>query len=575
MAKLMDHPPSDFAAVNRAVIADLGVERADYVAGLPVLNGDEARVPLTNKFVVAGFGAWTARGVLRLTNRNGRWRVNWSPQSIDTSLHPGDHLVTKIEWPDRAPILGAGGVALTVAAPRVSVGIEGSRVTDAAALTAPLERAGATPAQVGAALAIAAAHPQWFVPVLDLPEAQYEALKPMLYPIPGTVFQTHAVRQGITPDLAAHIVGSTGPITAEQLSRLKAPYQANDLVGRNGIEGAYERQLAGSPGGNISVVDHTGSVVSTLASFTAKPGTPVQTTINPTLQGAAEQALNGVTQPVALVAMQASTGNVVASVSRPSTQGVDIAFTGQYPPGSTFKVLTTADLLEHGLSPSSPASCPATITVGGQTFHNFEGEAAPSLTLAQAFAASCNAAFIGLATNLPNPSLAATALQFGLGVTPHLGLDTFGGRIPTPTSEAERAVTAIGQANVVVSPLAMATVAAAVDAGSLHEPRLVAGAPDDTTAPQPLDPTVDADLQTMMAAVVTSGTAAGAGLPPGTHGKTGTAEFGAANPPQTHAWFIGYHGDLAFAVIVVGGGVGGAVAAPIAAKFLTAAGAAG
>jgi cell division protein FtsI/penicillin-binding protein 2 len=128
---------------------------------------------------------------------------------------------------------------------------------------------------------------------------------------------------------------------------------------------------------------------------------------------------------------------------------------------------------------------------------------------------------------------------------------------------------------VVVSPLALAAVAAAVDTGSLHEPRLVAGVPDDTTPPQPLDPTVDAALQTMMAAVVTSGTAAGAGLTPGTHGKTGTAEFGAANPPQTHAWFIGYHGNLAFAVIVVGGGVGGAVAAPIAAKFLNASGTAG
>jgi cell division protein FtsI/penicillin-binding protein 2 len=76
----------------------------------------------------------------------------------------------------------------------------------------------------------------------------------------------------------------------------------------------------------------------------------------------------------------------------------------------------------------------------------------------------------------------------------------------------------------------------------------------------------------MMQAVVTSpvGTATGAGLPAGTLGKTGTAEFGNANPPQTDAWFIGYRGDLAFAVLVVGGGVGGTVAAPIAAKFLNA-----
>ena len=175
-----------------------------------------------------------------------------------------------------------------------------------------------------------------------------------------------------------------------------------------------------------------------------------------------------------------------------------------------------------------------------------------------------------MAATLPNPSLPATALQFGLGGAAHLGLNAFGGRVPVPNSDVERAATAIGQANVVVSPLAMAAVAAAVAAGSLHEPRLVAGAPDDTTPPQPLDPAVDTALQAMMSDVVTTGTAAGAGLPPGTHGKTGTAEFGSANPPQTHAWFIGYRGNLAFAVIVVGGGVGGAIAAPLAAKFLQA-----
>ena len=117
-------------------------------------------------------------------------------------------------------------------------------------------------------------------------------------------------------------------------------------------------------------------------------------------------------------------------------------------------------------------------------------------------------------------------------------------------------------------------VAAAVDSGSLRLPRLVARSPDDIAPPRLLDPTVVSDLQTMMADVVNSpiGTAAGAGLPPGTYGKTGTAEFGTANPPQTHAWFIGYRGDLAFAVLVVGGGIGGAVAAPIAAKFLDALG---
>jgi cell division protein FtsI/penicillin-binding protein 2 len=187
---------------------------------------------------------------------------------------------------------------------------------------------------------------------------------------------------------------------------------------------------------------------------------------------------------------------------------------------------------------------------------------------------SCNTAFIGLANSLPDASYATTASQFGIGATIKMGLSAFGGKVPTPTSTSDAAATAIGQAQVAVSPLAMATLAASVDSGSLHLPRLVAGAGDDTAPSAALDPNVVASLRTMMQAVVSSsiGTAAGAGLPAGTFGKTGTAEFGNANPPQTDAWFIGYHGDLSLAVLVVGGGVGGAVAAPIATKFLDAVG---
>ncbi|MGZ4618655.1 MAG: penicillin-binding transpeptidase domain-containing protein, partial [Frankiaceae bacterium] len=83
-----------------------------------------------------------------------------------------------------------------------------------------------------------------------------------------------------------------------------------------------------------------------------------------------------------------------------------------------------------------------------------------------------------------------------------------------------------------------------------------------------LPPDVAANLRSFMAGVVQNGTAAGAGLPPGTYGKTGTAEFGNDDPPQTHAWFVGFRGDVAFAVVVDGGGFGGEVAAPVAARFL-------
>jgi cell division protein FtsI/penicillin-binding protein 2 len=318
----------------------------------------------------------------------------------------------------------------------------------------------------------------------------------------------------------------------------------------------------------VQVLDADNNVVATLAEFPAMPGKPVQTTIDPGVQNAAEAALAGAKGEAAIVAIRASTGEVLASASVPTSNAYDIALRGSYPPGSTFKVITTADLLQHGFTPSSTLSCPATVTVNGQTFRNFEGEAEPSLSLLDAFAASCNNAFIGAAKDLPLDSLPATAAKFGLGTKENIGVDAFGGSVPAPTTPNEQAATSIGQGKVTASPLAMASVAATVASGTWHAPRLVAGAANDTVASVALDPGVVSSLQQMMAAVVARGTAAGAGLPPGTIGKTGTAEFGSGNPPQTHAWFVGARGDLAFAVLVVGGGVGGAVAAPIGARFL-------
>jgi cell division protein FtsI/penicillin-binding protein 2 len=317
-------------------------------------------------------------------------------------------------------------------------------------------------------------------------------------------------------------------------------------------------------------VDDAGTAVVELATFPAKPGTPVQLTIDPLVQQAAEQALFGVPGEAALVAIRASTGEILASASLPIDRPFDLALRGQLPPGSTFKIVTTADLLQHGFTPTSDLTCPATITVDGQRFRNFEGEAVGSLNLAQAFALSCNAAFIGASADLPADSFPATAAQFGIGTKLQIGLDAFGGSVPTPAGATELAATSIGQAKVVVSPLTMASVAATVAAGMWHPPKLVVGAANADAEARPLDAGVASALQSMMAGVVTNGTASGAGLPAGTIGKTGTAEFGAGNPPQTHAWFVGARGDVGFAVLVYGGGVGGAVAAPIAARFLAA-----
>jgi hypothetical protein len=291
--------------------------------------------------------------------------------------------------------------------------------------------------------------------------------------------------------------------------------------------------------------------------------------LNFRIQRAAEAALATATHHnVSMVAINAPTGQVLAAVSDPIST-YDTAFQGAYPPGSTFKVLTSTALIQKGLTPQSAASCPPTITVDGEVFHNAEGDQ-PVSTMAQAFTESCNTAFIGLAVaHLAPPDYPAVAKLYGLQRTPQLG-------VPKPSSQTELAGDSIGQGSVTFSPLGMATVAAAIDSGMVRAPRLVAGAPDDSIAATPLPGAVVNDLRTMMASVVSSGTAAGQGLPAGTYAKTGTAEYGTGptSKLKIDGWLMGYRGNVTFAIVThdTGGGDGGPVNGPIIAKFLNAIG---
>jgi cell division protein FtsI/penicillin-binding protein 2 len=138
--------------------------------------------------------------------------------------------------------------------------------------------------------------------------ARYTQLAPSIYPLPGTVFQAGTALSALTPGLSDGVVGTVGPVTAEQLSQLGAPYTARDTVGQTGLEQADERQLAGTPGATVSVVSGSGAQVATLATLPPRPGLPVTTTIDPSAQRAAEAALAGEKKSAALVAVNASTG---------------------------------------------------------------------------------------------------------------------------------------------------------------------------------------------------------------------------------------------------------------------------
>jgi cell division protein FtsI/penicillin-binding protein 2 len=571
-------PPPDFKAVNATALSALGATSATFMPGRIRQSGSHAAVRVRQRFALAP-GDWDTATTVHLINHKGHWLVAWTPATINPALHAGDRFAVVRDWPARAPILGAGGAPLTTERKLVTVGVVGGRIKQPPAVAADLLASGASKAEVDQALAEAKAHPTYFEPVFQVTKARFEQLKDKpgpgnVYAVPGTQFELAADRSALTPQLGAHVVGSVGPITAEELHHLGAPYDASSVVGQTGLEHAYERRLAGTPTTRVLVLDPAGATIATLKSFPGHPGKAVQTSVDPAVQRAAEAALADERRNAALVAIRPSSGQILAVVSDPTSYGYDQALEGEYPPGSTFKVLTSTALFGAGLSPDSAATCAPTLTVDGEVFHNAEGEA-PVQTLGQAFTESCNTAFISLATQHLKPAdFTAVARTYGLDATPQPGLPAFDAEIPKPDGETSLAATAIGQAGVVFSPLGMASVAAAVASGSVRAPRLVAGAPDDHVAAKPLPSNAVSDLREMMAGVVASGTAAGTGLPSTTHAKTGTAQYYAGGKLRTDAWLMGYDGDLAFAVVVVDSDQinGGPLDGPLVAKFLNALG---
>lgn len=581
MRKLVSAPPADFASVNSAALSALGVVDPRFRAGPIKQSGSTTSARVTEELAIPGVGLWTPQTTAKLAKHGDDWLVSWSPATINPSLRRGDRLLLDRVWPTRAPILGAGGAHLTTQRPVVTVGVVGRRIKHRRAVASDLLAAGAPRAAVSQALAQAKAHPSFFEPVFRVSRSRFEQLKRQsgpgnVYAVPGTQFQSTTARSAIG-QLGAHLVGSVAPITAEQLRRLGSPYDAASTVGQNGLEQVYERRLAGTPEARIEVIDPGGATVSTLRRFPGHPGRPVATSIDPATQRAAEDALSGVHHDAALVAMRASTGQVLAVVSDPPSVPFDQGFEGRYPPGSTFKVLTASALIKDGLSPGSSASCPPEIDIGGEVFHNAEGDR-PVPTLGQGFVESCNTTFIILATKrLKAGEFPAAARLYGLDQTAQPGLPAFLASVPAPRSRTELAATAIGQARVEFSPLGMAAVAAAIDNGTARAPRLVTGAPDDSRPGQAVPSAMAGDLRQMMSAVVTSGTAAGTGLPSGTAAKTGTAQYGSGPKLPTDAWLMGYRGDLAFAVVVQNsrGVNGGPLDGPIIARFLNALGPSG
>ncbi len=303
------------------------------------------------------------------------------------------------------------------------------------------------------------------------------------------------------------LTGDVVAATAAQARALGAPYQAGDLIGQGGIEQADQGQLAGRPSLSIRIEGPGHRLDATVARFPASPGRPVRTSIEMRVQRAASQAVGAAAtrKPVDLVAIQPSTGRVLAVVERPG--GFDRAIEGEFPPGSTFKVVTASALAKAGMRTTSPVGCPSQVTIGGRTFHNDNNEHLGTTSLQTAFAVSCNSTFAMLASQrLGGAALASMAATLGFNAQPALGIPATLGQFTTPHQPVDLAADAFGQGTDLVNPLSQAAVAAAIDDGTWRPPQLVTSpAPSQAARPRPLGPTILNTLRPMMRVLVEGG----------------------------------------------------------------------
>jgi hypothetical protein len=323
----------------------------------------------------------------------------------------------------------------------------------------------------------------------------------------------------------------------------------------SGLPDAWQHAIDATAGWSVELVDDHNQPTDELAAAPPADTKPIRTTLDPKLQLLAQQAVATDPRPTVLVAIAPSTGGILAAAQNDAADAQGpIAFTGLYPPGSTFKTITTAAALQAGIATAdTPEACPGTVTIENRTIPNEDRFDLGTIALSEAFSHSCNTTMAALADRLPPDALPNMARNFGIGVDYLIpGITTVTGKVPNADTPAQRVENGIGQGTVTVSPFGLAVAEASLAHGSTITPTLL---PDQKTtasaASAPIPGSVADALRAMMRLTVTDGTATTLKDIDGLGGKTGTAEFG--DNTHSHGWFAGILGDIAFATLVVGG----------------------
>lgn len=612
----------EFTNQYRGVAAEAGMSSLDYEVLSALTNPETSQVSyrITLDSILVGTLEWDT--VMNLRLERGEWYVMWD----DTLIHPllaGDnYLRMDLEIPARANIYDRTGKALVAQADATAIGLYPDNILEdqADALFSWLTRlTGYRSDTIQAMYENFPAGGGWYLPLGEVAASEIARNYDILAGFSGLVLSPYKARYYFDGGIAPHVIGYVSAIQPDEVDFYKRQgYRQDERVGRSGLEYWGEQYLAGKRGGTLYVFNAQGQPVTRLAESRSQPSQAIYTTLERDFQLAVQQSLGDLVG--AIVVLERDTGRVLAMASSPdfdpnafepinynsftllgnlNNQNQPLfnrATQGQYPLGSVFKVITMAAALESKLyTADTTYQCGHTFTeLPGVTLYDwtYEKEFPPSglLDLKGGLIRSCNPFFYHIGLDLFNQNLKTAvsdmARSFGLGqLTGIEGVAELAGQVPDPGSVMDATNLAIGQGDLLVTPLQVADFIAALgNGGILYRPQVIERItpPDgaDTKTFEPVErgriPVSEENLAIIRDAMINvvygtdpRGTAyhVFSGLNINVAAKTGTAQSGSGLP---HAWFAGYTyegredlPDIAIAVVVENIGEGSDYAAPI------------
>ncbi|MGB3770244.1 MAG: penicillin-binding transpeptidase domain-containing protein [Rhodococcus sp. (in: high G+C Gram-positive bacteria)] len=508
----------------------LQAESLDAETGAVTVNGDIATVGYRYTWHLPKNRTWTYDGELRMGRRDGSWVVRWNSTDLHPKLGDTQSMILRSNAAPRARVNEHAGSDVLVPGVVYGVAFEASEATDVvgtartlARTLAPFDSSITAQSIVESATAVRSPYR-----VITLREEDYDAVAPGLLAL-----------SGVTVSEQADLVST---------DRTFAP----DLVGQ--VKKAVMDRVDGAAGWSVVAVNTNGVDTGVLTETASQPVPSISISLDRPIQVAAQNAVNVSRDQAMMVVIQPSTGDILAVAQNPAAdRDGPVASMGLYPPGSTFKIITAGAAIEEGIAtPETTVPCPGRIVIGERSVPNYNEFSLGDVSMSTAFTRSCNTSFAKLASEMSASALTDAASMFGIGPDYDVvGLPTESGSVPPAEELVQRTEDGFGQGKVLVSTFGMALAAATVAHGSTPVPTLIQG--EETTIDgdhPPIDPAMVDGLRGMMRSVVTSGTADRIADQGEVYGKTGEAEVEGGS----HAWFVGYRGDLAFATLVVRGG---------------------